>query len=96
MANKTTKTSTSRFSWGKILRLLSFWAVVIIALALIFSQIIRIGGIGSALQKIGNILAYFVVLAASLSYVCYKRNIWYFVVWIVALILIIVFVFLMV
>ena len=96
MGNKTTKTRTSAFSWSKIFKLISFWAVIVIAVALIFSQIIRIGGIGSALQKIGNIMAYIVVLASSLSYVCYKRNVWYFVSWFVALILIVVFVILMV
>ena len=92
MGNRNTKTKTSAFSWSKVFRLISFWSVMIIAVALIFSQVIRFGGIGSALQRIVNILAYIVVLASSLSYVCYKRNIWYFVAWTVALILIVVFV----
>ena len=94
MANKsttttsTTRTKTTAFSWNKIFRVLSFWAVVFIALALIFSKIIP--SIGSALQDIGNVLAYIVVLASSFSYAWYKRNLWYFVAWVVALVLIVV------
>ena len=91
MATKSkTVTKTTSFSWSRIFRIIAFWAVVFIACALILSKIIP--SIGSALQLIGNILAYIVVLAYSFSYALYKRNIWYFVAWAVACVLIVVFV----
>ena len=89
-STQTTRATTKSFSWNKIFRMISFGSVIIIALALIFSKIIP--SIGSALQQIGNTLAYIVVLFSSFGYVWYKRNIWYFVAWAVALVLIVVFI----
>ena len=67
MATKSkTVTKTTTFSWNRIFRIISFWAVVLIALALILSKIIP--SIGSALELIGNILAYIVGLFLLLSF----------------------------
>ena len=93
MSTKTTRTKTvSTFSWSRVLRVISYWSVVCIGIALILSQILPKNSISNAIQLIGNILAYIVVLASSFGYAMYKRNVWYFVIWAVALILIVVFV----
>ena len=89
MSNKTTKTTTTTFSWSKFFKAMSFWAVILIALSLIFSLI---PSISSALKLVGNVLAYIVALVYSFSYALYKRNIWYFIAWLVACVLIVVFV----
>ena len=92
MSTKTTRTKTvSTFSWSRILKVMAYWSVVCIGLALILSRILPTS-ISGAIELVGNILAYIVVLAYSFSYAIYKRNIWYFVIWAVALILIVVFV----
>ena len=87
--SKNTKTTTNSFSWGRILKFISFVAVICIGLALIFSKFIS--SISGALTTIGNVLSYIVVLASSFSYAVYKRNIWYYVVWAVAAVLIVLF-----
>jgi len=86
---KTTKTTTRSFSWSKFFKFISFIAVIMVALSLIFSKIIP--SIGNALQTIGNVLAYIIVLVSSFHFVIYKRNIWYFVAWVVSCILIVVY-----
>ncbi|MBQ4558103.1 MAG: hypothetical protein IJA61_01855 [Clostridia bacterium] len=88
--SKQTKT-VSTFSWSKVLRVLSYWSVVLIGIALLLSKIIPTS-IGASIQLIGNVLAYIVVLASSFGYAMYKRNLWYFLIWAVALVLIVVFV----
>ncbi len=85
----TTKTTTRTFSWSKVFKFVSFIAVIMVALSLIFSKIIP--SIGGALQTIGNVLAYIVVLVSSFQFAIYKRNVWYFISWAVACILIIVY-----
>lgn len=87
-----TKTKTTTVSWSRVINFISFWAVMCIAIALILAKIFSGNQISSAFTTIGNILSYIVALATSFSYAYYKRNIWYYIAWVVALVLIVLFI----
>ncbi len=87
-----TKQKTTSFSWSRFFKFIAFWAVICIGIALILSVIFK--DLSVAFKTIGDVLSYVVALAASFGYVVYKRNVWYYVGWVVALVLIVVYFFL--
>lgn len=82
--------------FGKFLNVLAYISIVLVAAALVLSKILgwaKAGAdVASAVRLIANILAYFVTAIAAFYYVRSKKNIWFTIVYIVALVLIIVFI----
>lgn len=75
-------------SSGWLINLSAFVAVILIGLSLIFAKIIP--SISGAFSTIAQIIAYVVLCVVSFFYVVRKKNIWLWVVWIIAVVLIVV------
>lgn len=86
--------------FGKFLNLLAFIGIIMVAAALVIAQIAQWIGTGtgslvSALQLVANFIAYLIMSIAAYYYVRSKKNIWVTIIFIVALILVFVFMFLL-
>ncbi len=95
---KTTKTTTSNsskstISTGYIMNLLSFIAVCFCGVALFIAMVLGKLGISASfcglLQKIANILGWLVLCVISYRYIKHRRRIWLWVVWAIAIVMII-------
>ena len=75
---------------GWLVNLISFAAVICIGVALILSRIGALGEIAGALMTIAQTIAYLVVSIVSFFYVRNKRNVWIWVTWIIAIVLIVI------
>lgn len=85
-------TTTKKASFKGIMNFLAYIAVIFIGVALIIGQIFKSkqGAVAEALNTISQILSYLLVAYYSLIYVKSKRNWVHFVVWAVAVTLIVV------
>lgn len=97
-SSKTTRTYTAKtnVSVRSVLNFLSYVAVFCIGVALILQFIFqKVGGggsIASAFQMVAQCLAYSVVSIYAFFFARTKRNIWYLICWLIAVILIIIFI----
>ena len=94
MANKSTTTTHSGKtvkSAGWLTNLISFVAVICIGVALILGKIGFLSEIAGALLMIAQTIAYIVVTIVSFFYVYRKRNVWTWVAWSVAVVLIVLY-----
>ena len=104
-SSKTTTTTTSSsssssrskkgFSFGYILNLLSYIAIVVGGIALFIAMILSKVGAGSpgfisAMQTIANALAWIVVALLSFNFIKRRKKIWMWVVWAIALVMVII------
>ena len=90
----TTHTTSKRgFSFGYILNILSYVAVCIGGLALFIAMILAKFGlstsINGAMQTIANAIGWAVLCLLSAVYISHRRKIWMWVVWAVAVVMII-------
>ena len=81
--------SNKSFSWRSIINMVAFVAICCIGVSLLVGQI-GANEIASAFDKVAQILAYLITAIASFSFVISKRHWAYYVVWPVAVTLIIV------
>ena len=99
-AKSTQKTTTSHtssskrgFSFGYILNILSYAAVCIGGLALFIAMILAKFGLSTsitgAMQTIANAIGWAVLCLLSAVYISHRRKIWMWVVWAVAVVMII-------
>lgn len=90
----TTSTKKRGFSFGYILNILSYVAVVIGGLALFISFILAKFGISTsitgAMQIIANAIGWAVLCLMSTVYVSHRRKIWMWVVWAIAVVMIVI------
>jgi len=86
MANK----SSGKRDFGKFLNILGFIGIMLVAIALILA---KIGGgeLASAMTLVANAIAYLITAVAAFYYARSKQNVWYFVAFAVAVVLIIIF-----
>lgn len=92
MGKETTTTkSKSAHGAGWLVNLMSFAAVCCIGVALILSKIGALGGVAGALMTIAQTVAYLVVTVVSFFYVYQRKNVWLWVTWIVAVVLIVLY-----
>ena len=75
-------------SSGWLINLCAFVAVILIGLSLIFAKIIP--SIAGAFSTIAQVISYVVVSVVSFFYIVHKKNVWLWVTWVVAIILIII------
>ena len=92
-STKTTSKSSTGYSLNYIMNILSFIAVCFCGVALFVAMILGKFGISasfcSALQKIANILGWSVLCFISYRYIKNRKKIWIWVVWVVAIVMII-------
>ena len=77
-------------SAGWLLHFSSFVAVILIGVSLLLSRIHAFGDVANAFLVIANAIAYSIVAITSVVYVAKKKNIWLWLVWVAAIVLIIV------
>ena len=86
--------STNR--WRHFVNFLAYIAVIMIGVALALSFLLGKLGVNATIagyiSKIAQALAYIIVCIASFYYARSKRNIWFFILWLIATVLIVVFV----
>ncbi|MBO7527637.1 MAG: hypothetical protein J6T74_07085 [Clostridia bacterium] len=82
----------ARNNWNKVFDFIAFIGLCIIAVVLVLHKIISANEVTKALGIIGECIAYFVTAVSAFFYVRSKRNVWWYVAYAVALVLIIVFV----
>ncbi len=87
--------NNSTNNWRHFINFLAYVAVIMIGLALALSFVLGKLGVSSSvcgsLITIANALAYIIVSISAFYYSRSKRNFWVFILWLVATILIIVF-----
>ena len=93
---KSTSRSSSRSSWGfnKIMDALAYVAVCIGGIALLLAFILsKVGisaGVVSAMQKVANSIGWLVLCLLSVKFIKSKSKLWLWVVWAVAIVMIVV------
>ena len=87
----TTTTTTSRRGLGKVLNMIGFIGIMFVAIALVLAKIFGGGALTNAMNIIAETIAYLITAIVAYYYVRPKRNVWYFIAFAVAVILIIIF-----
>ena len=93
---KTTTTTTKRkgFSIGYVLNILAYAAVCLGGLALFISMILSKFGLSTsitgAMQTIANAIGWAVLCLLSAVYISHRKKIWMWVVWVIAVVMIII------
>ncbi len=96
-SSSTTKSSTKSrkgFSFNQVMDALAYVAVCIGGIALLLAFVLgKIGisaGVVSAMQKVANSIGWLVLCILSVKFIKSKRKVWLWVVWAVAIVMIIV------
>ena len=91
----------SKYEFRKLLNFLGFVATIIIAIAVVIAFIFKEGvsslgfsNVQTALVFIASVIAYFITAVSGFYYARSKKNIAFLITWIVAVVLITVFLFL--
>ena len=88
MATKTTKTRTrSEISWNKVINFFAYVALIFVAVAVVIGKAIPKVAV---LFDIGAAIAIIVTSIFAYKYARAKRNVWFLVIWAVALVAVIV------
>lgn len=78
---------------SKIFEFIAFVGLCCVAVVLVLQNILKANGdIVNALRLVGECIAYFVTAVSAFFYVRSKRNVWWYVAYTIAVVLIIVFV----
>ena len=88
---KKSSSSSSRREFGGLINMLGFIGIMFIAIALVLAKIFGGGQLTSALITIANVIAYLITSIAAYYFARSRNNIWYFVAFLVAVILIVIF-----
>lgn len=75
---------------SKIVNFTAFVGLILVAVVLILQKIVQ-GEIIGALRTVGESIAYFITAISAFFYVRSKRNVWWYVAYTVAVILVIIF-----
>lgn len=94
-SNSTSKSSSKgSVSFNKVMDTLAFIAVCVGGIALLLAFILgKVGisaGVVSAMQKVANIIGWIVLCLMSVKFIKSKSKVWLWVVWAVAIVMIIV------
>lgn len=85
-----TRSTTSSRDWRKVMNLLAYVAVCIIGVCLLLSSLKIDGQIVNAFRIVGNTIAYCIVAIGGWFYIRNRKNVWIWVVYFVALVMIII------
>ena len=75
---------------GKVVNFIAFIGLAMVAIVLVLQKIVQ-GEIIGALRTVGEAIAYFVTAISAFFYVKSKRNVWWYVAYAVAVILVVIF-----
>ncbi|MBO4937365.1 MAG: hypothetical protein J6C90_03475 [Clostridia bacterium] len=81
----------SDFNWKKVVNLLAYIALIAVAVALILVKIFNGSQVASALNVIANSVAYIITAISAFAFARSKRNPWVMIFFVVAVILVVVF-----
>ena len=92
MANNNNNTQSPKpvKSGGWLPNLISFVAVICVGISLLLSKVGLSGEISRAFSTIANVISYLILIALSLFYVAKRKKLWIWIVWAVAVVLIVV------
>ena len=76
---------------SKLLNCVAFVGLIMVAIVLIFQQFNFSGSVFNALRTVGEAIAYLITAICAFFYVRSKRNIWWYVAYTVAVVLVIIF-----
>ena len=80
-------------NWNKVFDFIAFVGLCLVAVVLVLQNILKANGdVVNALRLIGSCIAYLVTAVSAFFYVRSKRNVWWYVAYAVAVVLIIVFI----
>lgn len=83
-------------NWNKLFEFVAFVGLILIAVVLILQKVFSSNGaLTNAMQIIGQSIAYFITAVSAYFYVRSKRNIWWFIAYAVAAVLVVVFMIIM-
>lgn len=85
-----TRSTTSSRDWRKMMNLLAYVSVCIIGVCLLLSSLKIDGQIVNAFRIVGNTIAYCIVAIGGWFYIRNRKNVWVWVVYFVALVMIII------
>ena len=74
----------------KVINCIAFIGLIMVAIVLVLQKILS-GELIGALRTVGESIAYFVTAVSAYFYVRSKRNVWWYIAYVVALILIVIF-----
>ena len=74
----------------KVVNFIAFIGLAMVAIVLVLQKIVQ-GEIIGALRTIGEAIAYFITAVSAFFYVRSKRNVWWYVAYTVAVILVVIF-----
>jgi len=77
-------------NFSKIINFIAFIGLIMVAVVLVLQKILS-GELIGALRTIGEAIAYFVTAVSAFFYVRSKRNVWWYIAYTVAIILVIIF-----
>jgi len=75
----------------KLAQAAAYYAIIIVAIALVLNYFSIFGEVASILYKVANIIAYILVAISAFFYVKIKRNLVYMITYIVAVVLMVIF-----
>lgn len=78
-------------NFSKILNCVAFIGLIMVAIVLIFQQFKLSGDVLTALRTIGESIAYLITACSAFFYVKSKRNVWWYVVYTIAVVLVVIF-----
>lgn len=78
-------------NFGKIINFVAFAGLVIVAIVLILQKINITGSLTHAFALIGESIAYTITAISAFFYVKSKRNVWWYVAYTVAIVLVLIF-----
>ena len=79
-------------NFSKVINFIAFIGLALVALVLILQKIFADGNLLNALRTVGESIAYTITAISAFFYVRTKRNVWWYVAYTVAVVLVIVFV----
>ncbi|MBE7075414.1 MAG: hypothetical protein E7376_05500 [Clostridiales bacterium] len=79
-------------NFGKVINFIAFIGLCMVAIVLILQKIFAEGELLAALRTVGESIAYTITAISAFFYVKSKRNVWWYVAYTIALVLVIVFV----
>ena len=78
-------------NFGKIVNFIAFAGLMIVAVVLILQKINLSGDLLNAFRTIGESIAYTITAISAFFYVRSKRNVWWYVAYAVAVVLVLIF-----
>ena len=82
--------TTAANDWRRFMNLCAYIAIICVGVCLLLSKIGIFGSFATALSIIAHTIAYIIVAIGGWFYIANKRNVWLYVTYFVALVLIIV------